>query len=113
MNRNSLILIVLGVIALAAGAVMQFTGGPPKADAALVERCRAEMATRGADAAMTAKCDETAFATAMTATDADAAARSISAANGSEIGGNMISMFLIGLGLVLLLGGVIARHKRG
>lgn len=61
---------------------------------------------------MIAQCDETAFATAMTATDADAAARSISAANNSEIGGNAAAMFLIGLGLVLVIGGIVLQRKR-
>ena len=94
------------------GAVMQFTGGPPRADAALVLRCQEEMKTRGADASMAKQCSETAFATAMTATDAHSAARAISAVNTAEIGSNGLAMALIGIGLALTIGGVVLRQKQ-
>ncbi|HWW11389.1 MAG TPA: hypothetical protein VN018_02650 [Brevundimonas sp.] len=74
------------------------------------------MAERGADADLIAQCRQVAFATATTATtatDAESAARSISAANNSEIGGNALSMFLIGLGLALVVGGVVIRRGVG
>lgn len=109
--KNPLVLIVIGLICLAIGGVMQFSGGPPEADAALVAQCRQNMTERGADADMIAKCNEQAFASAMTATDAESAARAISSANNSEVGGGVISMFLLGLGLVLLIGGVFARFR--
>jgi hypothetical protein len=112
MMKNPAILIMLGLLLLATGAVMQLTGGAPRADAALVQRCQAEMKSRGADAAMADRCSETAFATAMTATDANAAAQSISAANNAEIGGNAVAMFLIGFGLILTLGGLVVRQKQ-
>lgn len=112
MKKNPALLIFLGLLLLGVGAVMQFTGGPPKADAALVQRCQEEMKTREADASKVERCTETTFATAMTAAGADAAARSISAANNSEIGGNALAMFLIGIGLVLTIGGVVFRQKQ-
>ncbi len=112
MQKNSLLLMILGLVLLAAGAVMQFTVGPPRADGALVLRCREEMKTRGADASMAGQCSETAFATAMTATDAQTAARAISGANTSEIGSNALAMALIGIGLVLTIGGVVLRQKQ-
>jgi hypothetical protein len=48
----------------------------------------------------------------MTATDANAAARAISASNNSEIGGNALGMFLLGLGLVLTVVGALGWRKR-
>lgn len=113
LKKNPNLLIVIGVIFLAIGGFLQFTGGPPKADAALTQACRSEMTDRGADAELIAKCDETAFASAMTATDAEAAARSISAANNAEVGGNAMSMFLLGLGLVLVIGRFVVRRAAG
>jgi hypothetical protein len=112
MKNKPLLLIALGLLLLVIGAGMQLTGGAPQADAALLQRCQAEMSGRGADADMISRCSDTAFATAMTATDANAAARSISAANNSEIGGNALAMFLIGFGLVLTVGGIVVRQKQ-
>ena len=115
MKKNPLVLIAIGFVLLVIGGAMKFTGGPPHADAALVAQCRDNVTGRGGDAELMAKCDQTAFATAMTATDASAAARAISAANRTEVGGGMISMFLIGLGLALLAGGLFLRFgaRRG
>lgn len=112
MKKNPLLLIILGLVLLGVGAVMQFASGPPRADAALVLQCQQEMKTRGADASMEKQCNETAFATAMTATDAQSAARAISAANTSEIGSSGLAMFLIGIGLALTTGGVLLRQKQ-
>ena len=112
MKKNPLILIVLGLLLLGVGVGLSFTGGAPRADPALVARCQDTMKARGADAATVAQCNETAFATAMTATDAQAAARNISAANNSEIGGNALAMFLIGLGLALAIAGLVLRQRQ-
>ncbi len=112
MQKNPLLLTILGLVLLGVGAVMQFTGGAPRADAALVLRCQEEMKARGADASMAKQCSETAFATAVTATDAQSAAQAISAANTSEIGSNGLAMFLIGIGLVFTIGGVVLRQKQ-
>ncbi len=112
MKKNPLVLIVIGLICLVIGGVMKVTGGPPAADPALVAKCHQSVTERGGDADLMAQCKETAFATAMTATDANAAARSISAANTSEIGSGMVSMFLIGIGLVLLVGGLLLRFGK-
>lgn len=112
MKKNPLVLIILGAILLAAGAWMNFSSGPPAADPALRQACEASMAERGGDAELTAQCSQVAFATAATATDAQLAARAISAANNSEIGGGALSMFLLGLGLALLIGGVVLRLRK-
>ena len=106
MKTVPLLIVAIGLIVLLAGGVLRFTGGPPKADPALVQQCEATMKARDADASLVKQCGETAFATAMTASDAQAAARAISAANNREVGGGALSMFLIGLGLVLTLGGL-------
>jgi len=110
MTKTPIVLIALGLVLLVAGAVMQVTGGPPKADTAQAQQCREKMKDNGAD--MIARCDEAAFAAQMTATDADSAARAISAANTSEIGGNALAMGLIGLGLALLVGGIVVSRQR-
>lgn len=105
-----MLIVVLGLVLLAAGAFLQVTSGPPKANAAQAQQCRDRMKDSGAD--MVARCDEAAFASQMTATDADSAARAISAANASEIGGNALAMLLIGIGLALLVGGIVLSRKR-
>jgi hypothetical protein len=114
MNKNALVLAIVGIVILLAGLALQLTGGPPPADAASVVQCQARMRDQGPD--MIARCQEEAFAAAMTATDANAAAKAISNANNSEVGGHMLSMFLIGLGLALLIFGAIAglqERRRG
>ena len=103
-NKPSMVFL-LGLVLLAIGGIMSLAGGPPRANAAAVAQCRERMADQGAD--MLAKCDEAAFATAMTATDGDSAARAISAANTSEIGGNALAMFLMGIGAALTIGGLV------
>ncbi len=84
MNKPARMLMLAGVVALLIGAFLALAGGPPEA----------------------------AFATAMTATYANAAARAIRAANNSEIGGNALAMFLMGFGIVLLLVG-FAKARKG
>jgi hypothetical protein len=113
MKTKPLLLLVLGLLLLGAGAAMQFTGGPPPADTPLAQHCREKLIAQGAGPSMVAQCDQAAFATAMTATDAAAAARSIGAANRSDVGGNAVAMVLIGLGLVLAIGGIIFQRTRG
>jgi hypothetical protein len=110
MKKNPVILFVLGLLLLAAGGLMSLTGGPPKADPARASQCRERMKDQGPD--MLAKCDESAFATAMTATDANSAAQAISAANNSEVGSNSLAMFLLGLGAVLTVAGLVTLRKR-
>ena len=109
MKRHPIAVLALGLLLLAAGAFLQVTGGPPRADAALAQQCRDKMTGDGTD--MLVRCDDVAFASSVTATDAASAARAISAANNHEIGGNMLAMFLIGIGLALVLGGVLLRRK--
>ncbi|QNA86699.1 hypothetical protein G4G27_00855 [Sphingomonas sp. So64.6b] len=113
MKKYPLLLVILGLVLLAAGAILSLTGGPPQADSAMVTQCQEQVRDRGADQepGMLEKCRDTAFAAAMTATDADSAARAISAANSREIGGNTLAMFLIGIGLAVTIGGAVAVRK--
>ncbi|WP_210302594.1 LPXTG cell wall anchor domain-containing protein [Phyllobacterium sp. 628] len=110
--KKPIILIILGLLLLGGGGALSFVGGPPQANAELTQKCRETLTARAADAATVDQCKEVAFATAMTATDAQSAARAISAANNSEIGSNTVAMFLMGLGLVFVLGGVFLRRKQ-
>lgn len=110
MKRNPRLLLIIGLVLLAVGAFLSFGSGPPAADPARAARCRDRMQDAGAE--MAARCDEAAFATAMTATDADQAAASISASNNQEIGGHTLGMFLLGLGLVFTVAGGIAMRKQ-
>lgn len=113
MKKYPAILALFGAAILVIGLILRLSGGPPRADAASIARCEERMRDQGAD--MMARCQESAFATAMTATDANAAALAISNANRSEIGGTMLSMALIGFGLALTVFGTIAvlRQRRG
>lgn len=103
MKKNPLLLLIVGLALLAIGGFISSGSGPAKADSALMAQCQDRMRDQGAD--MMAKCREKAFATAMTATDADEAARAISSANNSEVGGNALGMLLIGIGLVAAAAG--------
>jgi hypothetical protein len=105
-----MIMFVLGVMLLVAGGLMSLTGGPPKADAIMTSQCRERMKDQGSD--LLAKCGAKAFATAMTATDANAAAQAISAANDSEVGSNSLAMLLLGLGGALTVAGIFMLRKR-
>ena len=107
MKSKPMIAVVIGLILLVIGGFMQFRGNTPAANPELTAACRTEIQNRGGDADLIKQCDDQAFATAMTATDAQSAARSISAANRQDVGGNMISMFMIGLGLALSVLGLI------
>ena len=40
MKKNPVMLIGIGVLLLVLGAVLSFSSGPPKADAALAQQCR-------------------------------------------------------------------------
>jgi hypothetical protein len=89
MKTKPIIWFVLGLMLLVVGGLMSLTGGPAKADAVMASQCRERMKDQGSD--MLAKCGEKAFATAMTATDANSAAQAISAANNSEVGSNSLA----------------------
>lgn len=110
MKKNPLVLLGIGLVLLIAGAFLSFGASAPSADAATVAKCQERMKDQSAE--MLGRCKESAFATAMTATDANAAARAISASNSSEVGGNALGMFLLGLGLVLLVAGGLAWRQR-
>ena len=112
MKNKARLLMLAGLVALLIGGVLRFTGGPPAADAALVARCQRTMAARNAEASLLAQCKDAAFATAVTATDAASAAQAIGAANRQEIGSHSLSMFLMGLGAVLLVTGFLQERKR-
>lgn len=106
MKKTPLVLLLLGMALLAVGGFLSLTSGPSKADSAIVAQCRDRMRDQGAD--MLAKCQQPAFATAMTATDANEAARAISAADAAEVGGNPLAMAPFGMGVVLVVFGGVA-----
>lgn len=110
MRNNPLLLLVIGALLLAIGGFISLGSGPAQADPAIVSQCQDRMRDQGSE--MIVRCDEQSFATAMTATDANDAARSISAANNREIGGSALGMFLIGLGLVLTIFGAIGWRQQ-
>jgi hypothetical protein len=110
MKQNSRLLLLIGIVLLGLGAFMSLAGGPPKADPGQSILCQERMKGQGSE--MLGRCDEAAFAAAMTATDANQAAASISASNNQEIGGNALAMFLLGIGLVVTLAGVLGWRKQ-
>lgn len=110
MKMNPRISLVVGVVLLAAGAFMSFGTAAPRADPATIAACRERFKDQGQE--MLDRCQEASFATAMTATDANQAAASISASNNQEIGGNAAGMFLLGIGLVLTLAGAFMWWKQ-
>lgn len=110
MKLNPRLLIAIGIVMLAVGAFVTFGNGPPKADPVATAQCRERMKDQGAE--MLDRCQEAAFATAMTATDANQAAAAISASNNQEIGGNAIGMFLLCIGIVFTLAGFLAWRKQ-
>ena len=110
MKLNPRFALFTGIVMLAVGAFMSFGNAPPAADPASAAACRERFKDQGQE--MLNRCDEAAFATAMTATDANDAAASISASNNQEIGGNAIGMFLLGIGLVLTLAGALGWAKQ-
>ena len=111
MKRYPIGIAVLGIVLLIAGLVLRWEGGPPPADPAIIAACEARL--QGQSAEMIARCRQSAFATAMTATDPNAAAAAISGANNAEVGGSMVSFFLIGLGVVLMAAGALmVRQQR-
>jgi hypothetical protein len=111
MKKPAIILIILGALLIVGGAILSFTGGPAGASTELTSQCQQKMKTNNADASMVDKCSDFAFATAMTATDANAAAQAISASNRGEVGGNGVAMFLIGLGIAVAAGGMVVQRK--
>ena len=111
MKNSPLLLLLVGALLLAIGGYISLGKGTAKADPAIVAQCQDRLRDQGAE--MAGRCQEQAFATAMTATDANEAARTISAANNNEIGGNELGMFLIGIGLVLAIYGAISWRQRG
>jgi hypothetical protein len=110
MNRKPIVILVLGLVLLTSGGILSMSTGAPKAEAARAAQCRENMKDQAPD--MLAKCDEKSFAIAMTATDANAAAQAISAANNPEVGTNTLSMFLLGLGGALTVASIFMLRKQ-
>lgn len=112
MKLNPRFALVIGIVLLAIGAFISFGNTAPVADPASAAACQERFKDQGQGQEMLDRCDEAAFATAMTATDANQAAASISASNNQEVGGNAIGMFLLGIGLVLTLAGAVGWVKQ-
>jgi hypothetical protein len=111
MKKNPLLLFVVGALLLAIGGYITMGDKAARADPAIVAQCQDRVRDQGAE--LVGRCQEQAFATAMTATDANEAARTISAANNNELGGNALGMFLIGLGFVLAIYGAVTWRQQG
>lgn len=115
MRKNPKLLLIVGALLLLAGFALNFgAGGEVQATAEQEQACRAEMAGRGAEAsALADKCSEANFAIATIASGAGSgmsaqdAAAMISQNNQAEVGGGMLSKFLMGLGVGILIAGVI------
>lgn len=114
MKKNPRNLLWIGLVLLLIGAVLSFGpgSGPAGASSDAEAACRTEMAKRGGDKALADQCSEANSATAITATNASDAAAAISANNQAEIGGSAIGKFLLGMGLVLTLFGLVAPMLR-
>ena len=114
MKKNPKVILIIGVIALLIGAVLHFTAGSaPAATAEQEAACREQLAVNGEEAAaMAHRCDEAAVAIGIGAQrlglSAPEAAQAIAAANQGEVGGSMLSKFLLGFGLALTVIGGIA-----
>lgn len=87
MKNKSVVLLIIGIIALVIGGYLYF-----QVDGEAVNRENIEIAT--------------------SATSAEEAAKQISANNQSEVGGNSIAFFLLGMGGVLTLVSIINMVKR-
>lgn len=112
-SSRSLRLAGIGVLALVAGAYLQFTSG--SVSVADQQRCETiVLQTYGdsqeAKATLLPKCNEPGMVAMMDAkaqgSTAQAAAQSIASANQSDIGSNALSFGLIGIGIGLLIGGI-------
>lgn len=120
-SSRSLRLAGIGVLALVAGAYLQFTSG--SVSAADQQRCETiVLQTYGdsqeAKTTLLPKCSEPGMVAMMDAqaqgSTAQAAAQSIASANQSDIGSNALSFGLIGIGIGLLIGGIasVLRAKK-
>ena len=105
MKRVPVIIALLGLMLLVAGLALRLNGGPPPADPSIIAACEARVQSQGAE--MVARCQQSAFATTMTATDANAAAAAISSGNKAEVGGDAFALFVVGLGVALMIAGAL------
>ncbi|KFF03870.1 hypothetical protein [Chryseobacterium luteum] len=87
MKNKSQVLLIIGIIALVIGGYLYF-----QADGDAVNQKNIEIAT--------------------TATSAEEAAKQISANNRSEVGGNSLALFLLGLGGAITLVSIISMVKK-
>lgn len=110
MKQNPRLLLLIGIVLLGLEALISLASGSPKSDPGQTMLCQERM--KGQRNEMMGRFDEATFAAAMTATDANRAAASISASNNQEIGGNALAMFLFGIGLVATLAGVLGWRKQ-
>lgn len=118
-SSRSMILSIVGALALAGGLYMQFgTSAVSLADQQRCEKIILDTYGNSEEAknALLPKCSEPGMVAMMDAkannSSAASTAQSIASANQSDIGSNALSFGLIGAGIGLLLGGVASLLRR-
>lgn len=118
-SSRSMILSIVGALALAGGLYMQFgTSAVSLADQQRCEKIILDTYANSEEAktALLPKCSEPGMVAMMDAkannSSAASTAQSIASANQSDIGSNALSFGLIGAGIGLLLGGVASLLRR-
>lgn len=114
MEKKTVVMVIVGIICLLSGVFLQFSGFGGGVSAEDKQACETAVQAKNwgeQKAEFLARCDsDVGFVAMMKAQQAGSgaqeAAQSIAAANQSEIGGGMLSMFLMGLGAVLTFGGL-------
>ena len=118
MKKNPKVILLIGLMFLMIGGALHFAvRGAAAATAEQEAACRAQLSEDGGEAAaMAGRCNEAAFAIAMTAQRSGMSAReagaAIAAANQSETSSSMFNKFMIGFGLALTVIGGIAMMTR-
>ncbi|PHI29182.1 hypothetical protein [Budvicia aquatica] len=114
MIKNKTLMLILGIVLLLVGGFLQIKSPISSAD---INLCQREVAVRYGSSndstkkMLSDKCEsDVGYVALMTsdASSANQAAQVISAANSSSLGSGMLSLFLLGVGLVFTLVGAVA-----
>ncbi len=112
--KNKTLMLILGIVLLLVGGFLQIKSPISSAD---INLCQREVAVRYGSSndstkkMLSDKCEsDVGYVALMTsdASSANQAAQVISAANSSSLGSGMLSLFLLGVGLVFTLVGAVA-----